>query len=149
MMSSRMGIAILAGAALAASPSLPAAAQESAPAAGPAIAMELNGLAPAGGGCRLTFVVSSSLASDIARAVYEVALFDPAGQVERLMTLDFQSLPAGRTRVRQFDLGDLACGAISRILINDATECAGEGLAPGACMRDLRTRTATDVGFGS
>ena len=148
-MVSRMDIAILAGAALLASPPLPVSAQEAAPAASPAISMELNGLEPAGGGCRLTFVVSSGLSADIAKAVYEVALFNKAGQVERLMTLDFQSLPAGRTRVRQFDLGDLACEAVSRILVNDATECAGEGVAPAACMRDLATRTATEVGFGS
>ena len=143
-MFSRMNIAILVGAALLASP-LPAVSAE----AEPGISMELNGLAPAGAGCRLTFVVANGLPADIGKAVYEVALFNPAGQVERLMTLDFQSLPAGRTRVRQFDLGDLACDAVSRVLINDATECVGEGIEPAACMRDLQTRSATKVGFGS
>jgi hypothetical protein len=113
----------------------------------PGISMELNGLAAAEGGCRLTFVVANGLSADITKAVYEVALFDQAGQVERLMTLDFQSLPAGRTRVRQFDIADLGCGTIARVLINDATECGG--VEPAACMRDLETRTATDIGFGS
>lgn len=143
-MQSRATTAILVGAALLASPS-PAVSAE----AGPGISMELNALAPAGAGCRLTFVVANGLSADVAKAVYEVALFNTSGQVERLMTLDFQSLPAGRTRVRQFDLGDLGCDAISRILVNDATECAGEGLAPGACMSDLQTRSATKVDFGS
>ena len=114
-----------------------------------ALKIELNGLEQVDKACRMTFVVENALAVTITKAVFEVALFDAKGLVERLMVLDFRDLPKGRTRVRQFDAADTSCGAVSRILVNDATECAGEGLDPGACIAALTTSTTTQTKFGS
>ena len=114
-----------------------------------ALKIELNGLEQVDKACRMTFVVENALAATITKAVFEVALFDAKGLVERLMVLDFRDLPKGRTRVRQFDAADTSCGVVSRILVNDATECAGEGLDPGACIAALRTSTTTQTKFGS
>ena len=114
-----------------------------------ALKIELNGLEQVDKACRMTFVVENALAATITKAVFEVALFDAKGLVERLMVLDFRDLPKGRTRVRQFDAADTSCGVVSRILVNDATECAGEGLDPAACIAALRTSTTTQTKFGS
>ena len=114
-----------------------------------ALKVELNGLEQIDKACRMTFVVENALAATITKAVFEVALFDAKGLVERLMVLDFRDLPKGRTRVRQFDAADTSCGVVSRILVNDATECAGEGLDPAACIAALRTSTTTQTKFGS
>ncbi len=114
-----------------------------------ALKVELNGLEQVDKACRMTFVVENALAATITKAVFEVALFDAKGLVERLMVLDFRDLPKGRTRVRQFDAADTSCGGVSRILVNDATECAGEGLDPEACIAALRTSTTTQTKFGS
>ena len=114
-----------------------------------ALTVELNGLEQVDKACRMTFVVENALAATITKAVFEVALFDAKGLVERLMVLDFRDLPKSRTRVRQFDAADTSCGAVSRILVNDATECAGEGLDPAACIAALRTSTTTQTKFGS
>lgn len=113
------------------------------------LVIDLNGLSQAESACRLTFVVRNGLSADIAKSVFEFALFNKNGMVERLMTLDFKELPQGKTRVRQFDLAELNCSSLARILINDARECGGSGLAPDACMRALAATTATDVEFGS
>jgi hypothetical protein len=126
----------------------PVAAQESEK-GGPSLAMDLNGLSQTEDGCRLTFVIENRLPADLSRAVFEFALFNSDGLVERLLTLDFKELPKGRTRVRQFDLADLQCGSLARILVNDARECGGDGVEPVACMRDLMATTATDIEFGS
>ena len=114
-----------------------------------ALKIELNGLEQVDKACRMTFVVENALAATITKAVFEVALFDAKGLVERLMVLDFRDLPKGRTRVRQFDAADTSCGGVSRILVNDAAECAGEGLDPAACIAALRTSTTTQTKFGS
>ena len=125
---------------------VPAWAQQSAPA--PALALELNGAQPSEKGCRLTFVVTNNLGADLSRAAFEIALFNDAGVVDRLTVLDFKDLPAGKTKVARFDLGGADCGKISRLLINTATECAGNGIEPTACLRDLRTETRTPIAFG-
>ncbi|WP_245463325.1 MULTISPECIES: hypothetical protein [unclassified Mesorhizobium] len=128
---------------------VPAWAQ-SAPAAAsaPALSLELNAAQPSEKGCRLTFVVNNALGADLSKAAFEIALFNEAGVVDRLTVLDFKDLPAGKTKVTRFDLAGADCGKLSRVLINSATECAGSGVDPAACMRALKTSTRTAIAFG-
>lgn len=123
----------------------PAASQE---AASPALALELNGAQPSDKGCRLTFVVTNGLGAALDKAAFEIALFKADGVVDRLAVLDFQELPDGKTKVTRFDLPSVDCADIGRILVNHATECAGAGVAPTACMRQLKTSTKTSIVFG-
>ncbi len=125
--------------------SVPAWAQ-SAPA--PQLSLELNAAQPSDKGCRLTFVVNNALGADLSKAAFEIALFNEAGIVDRLSVLDFKDLPAGKTKVTRFDLAGTNCTKLSRVLINSATECAGTGVEPGACMRGLKTETKTGIAFG-
>jgi len=125
---------------------VPAWAQQSAPA--PALSLELNAAQPSDKGCRLTFVVNNNLGADLSKAAFEIALFNEAGVVDRLTVLDFKDLPAGKTKVTRFDLAGSDCAKISRVLINSATECAGTGIEPNACMRKLKTDSKTGIAFG-
>lgn len=124
---------------------MPAWAQ-SAPA--PQLSLELNAAQPSDKGCRLTFVVNNALGADLSKVAFEIALFNEAGVVDRLSVLDFKDLPAGKTKVTRFDLAGTNCAKLSRVLINSATECAGTGVEPGACMRGLKTETRTSIAFG-
>ncbi|TIP34636.1 MAG: hypothetical protein E5X69_26445 [Mesorhizobium sp.] len=99
----------------------------------PALSLELNAAQPSEKGCRLTFVVNSALGADQSKAAFEIALFNETGIVDRLTVLDFK---------------DADCGKLSRVLINSATECAGAGVEPAACMRALKTSTRTAIAFG-
>jgi hypothetical protein len=126
---------------------VPAWAQESAPV--PALTLELNGAQPSDKGCRLMFVVNNNLGADLSKAAFEIALFNEAGVVDRLTVLDFKELPAGKTKVTRFDLAGTECSKVSRVLINSATECAGTGIEPNACMRKLKTDTKTGIAFGA
>lgn len=123
----------------------PAPAQDAAP----ALRLELNALQPSEKGCRLTFVVTNSLGGELARAAFEIALFDTQGVVDRLTVLDFRELPEGKTKVSRFDLAGTDCAKVSRVLVNHTTECAGTGIEPAACMRGLKTETKTGVAFGT
>ncbi|RWM11089.1 hypothetical protein [Mesorhizobium sp.] len=125
-----------------------APAPASGPAQGPALSLELNAAQPSEKGCRLTFVVNNALGADLSKAAFEIALFNEAGVVDRLAVLDFKDLPAGKTKVARFDLAGADCGRLSRVLINSATECAGSGVEPAACMRALKTSTKTAIAFG-
>ncbi|CCV14438.1 hypothetical protein [Mesorhizobium sp. STM 4661] len=124
----------------------PALAQQAAPA--PSLTLELNAMQPSDKGCRLTFVVNNGLGADLAKAAFEIALFNEAGVVDRLTVLDFKELPAGKTKVTRFDLAGTDCTKLSRVLINSATECAGASVEPNACMRGLKTETKTGIAFG-
>jgi hypothetical protein len=114
----------------------------------PALTLELNGAQPSDKGCRLTFVVNNDLGAGLSKAAFEIALFNQEGVVDRLTVLDFKDLPAGKTKVTRFDLAGTDCAKISRVLVNSATECAGSGIKPTACLAHLKTQTKTAISFG-
>lgn len=124
----------------------PASAQD---AKAPALSLELNALQPSERGCRFTFVVANQLQSDITRAAFELVLFDKNGLVERLTVVDFMDLPQGKTKVRQFDFNGTKCEDVGRVLVNNATECTGDGVDASTCIRELETKSLGDVTFGS
>lgn len=113
-----------------------------------ALSLELNGAQPSDKGCRLTFVVTNGLGTDLSKAAFEIALFNEAGVVDRLSVLDFKDLPAGKTKVTRFDLAGVDCAKTSRVLVNTATGCEGAGIEPGTCLRSLKTSTRAAVAFG-
>jgi hypothetical protein len=114
----------------------------------PVLTLELNGAQPSDKGCRLTFVVNNDLGAGLSKAAFEIALFNQEGVVDRLTVLDFKDLPAGKTKVTRFDLAGADCAKISRVLVNSATECAGSGIEPTACLAHLKTQTKTAISFG-
>ena len=122
------------------------AEQEAAPADGPkGLSIELSAADDVGSACRMSFLVQNGTGGDISQAVYEMVLFGGEGQVALMTLLDFQELPSGRPRVRQFQFEGLACADISRVLINGAETCAGAD--EGACIDglELTTRTGTEL----
>ena len=125
---------------------LPAGAKDAAK--DPALILELNGAQPSDKGCRLTFVVTNNLGAELTKAAFEIALFNDAGVVDRLTVLDFNELPAGKTKVARFDLAGTDCAKVSRVLINHATECVGAGIDPKACLSELEPQTKSTIVFG-
>jgi hypothetical protein len=114
----------------------------------PALALELNAIQPADGGCRVTFLATNTLESSIDRTGIEMAIFTADGGIDRIVTLDFTGLTQGKTKVLQFALNDLPCENIGRLLVNDIASCEGEGLAPDACLDGLVTTARPQVQFG-
>ena len=125
---------------------LPARSEKAAPK--PALVLELNAAQPSEKGCRLTFVITNNLGGDLAKVAFEMAMFNAAGVVDRLTVLDFKDLPVGKTKVARFELAGTGCTGITRLLINTATECSGDGIEPAACLRNLKTETKSEVVFG-
>ncbi|WP_254441380.1 hypothetical protein [Ruegeria arenilitoris] len=109
------------------------------------VTIELSSAVDQDQGCLLSFVVENAYPADIDGAVYETVLFGAQGEVALLTLLDFQDLPAGRPRVRQFKFAGLACNQISRILINGAQDCAYPGDPADACLSGLTLRSRLET----
>ncbi|MGP1357286.1 hypothetical protein [Roseicyclus sp.] len=119
-----------------------AAAQEAVQQAVPALGIELNRVLQVEGACRLTFLAENGLGADLGQVVFETVLFTTDGAVERLTLLDLGALPAGRPRVREFDMGGLSCDALGRVLINGVDTCAGAEAS--ACAEGLSVESRVD-----
>lgn len=122
----------------------PAMAQDSAT-PGKHLSIELNTLIQQDGACRLVFLAQNTLGADLDSAVFETVLFKTDGSVERLTLFDFQKLPQGRPRVRQFDIPGTGCDAIGRVLINDVHACKGNGIVEADCINGLNLSSRTSV----
>jgi hypothetical protein len=111
------------------------------------LSIELSAAEEQDGTCLMSFVAQNNHPQDIDSAVFETVLFGESGQVARMTLLDFEQLPAGRLRVRQFRFDGMACTAISRILINGAETCTSTNLNANACTDDLKliTRVKTEL----
>ncbi|MFS2177471.1 hypothetical protein ACCC98_16245 [Rhizobium pisi] len=107
--------------------------------------VELNALAPSQKGCMMTFVALNNLSATINKISFELAFFNDKNTVDRITVLDFRDLPQGKKRVRQFDMPNVNCESVTRILINDTPVC--DGPAAGECMKGLVTRSQISVPF--
>lgn len=105
----------------------------------------LDSLEPAGSACRVTLVAENALGGALTKAAFEFVFFDKDGRVELLTVLDLKDLPERRMRVRQFDLPNLDCAGVSRVLINDAKACEGPGIDAGACLAGLVTTSKAAI----
>ncbi|OXT00634.1 hypothetical protein B7H23_11070 [Notoacmeibacter marinus] len=113
---------------------------------GPALTLELNELRRDDGACRITFVAHNGLPSNLSALAYEMVLFGTDGGIERMTKFDFGPMPQGRTIVRRFNMPELDCAAVSRILINGVTRC--QGAEPRTCEQALTTANRTGIVFG-
>jgi hypothetical protein len=107
--------------------------------------VELNALTPSQKGCMMTFVAENNLATPINKVSFELAFFNDKNAVDRITVLDFRDLPQGKKRVRQFDMPNVKCETVTRVLINDTPVC--DGPATGECMKGLVTRSQISVPF--
>ena len=110
------------------------------------LTVELNTLEQVDGACRLTFTLDNDTGQDIGETVYETVLFDTAGGVAELTLFDFREAPAGRLRVRQFDLPQTDCAELGSFLLNEAATCTVAGAASDVCDRaQTASRTAVEA----
>jgi hypothetical protein len=111
------------------------------------LTIELNSVEAQQDNCRMSFVILNGHETDINSAVFEAVLFDVDGRVDRLTLFDFGALPAGRPRVRQFVVPQLACARLGQVLINGAQSCEAESTESELCTRslDLKSRIEIEV----
>jgi len=103
-------------------------------AADDAIRLELNALENADGRCRVSFVIENKSATSLDSLRLELALFNPAGIVQRRVATEFGPLRGNKTIVKTFTI-DGACEEIGAVLVNDVTACAP--VDPTACLDRL------------
>ncbi len=111
------------------------------------LVLELNALENTASGCRLTFVFENQLDTALKQLRFELALFDPNSRVSSVIILDAGALPQGKTRVKRFNLPDLSCSDVSRVLLNDITECKGQALTAAKCLSQVDISSRSNVEF--
>lgn len=107
--------------------------------------LELNKVEPVGKGCRIFMVFGNKTSAAISSFKPDLVFFDKNGVIADRLVVEGGPLPAGKTRVKLFDVAGLGCDAIQRILLNDIRACSGQ--APDACLAMTRTSSRNRIEF--
>jgi hypothetical protein len=115
----------------------------------PTLVIELNTLKPADGNCRIAFVIENRLGVAIRNLSFELVLFDKSQRILSLLSVAAGAFPKGKTRVKLFDIEAVGCDTVARALLNDITQCDGDGLTAASCLHASVLRSRTQIPFAS
>ena len=111
------------------------------------ISVELNKLETVGAGCRVYMVFANGTAGAISSYKPDLVLFGKDGVIAERLVVEGGPLPAGKTRVKLFDVQGLACAAVGQVLLNDLRACEGAGTDAAACLEATDTSSRAGVEF--
>ena len=87
------------------------------------VRVELNKLEPQDNACRVYLVFENQTAQSFSGLTLDLVMFDQEGIISKRLAVNAAPLPANKTSVKLFDIEEVACSDIGRILINDALDC--------------------------
>ncbi|MBA2491703.1 MAG: Tat pathway signal sequence domain protein [Gammaproteobacteria bacterium] len=110
-----------------------------------ALRVELNKLEPQDGACRAYLVFENRTATSFSGLTLDLVMFDGEGVIARRLAVDAAPLPADKISVKLFDIDDLECANVQRILINDVLDCQDENGEVSDCVARIETRSRADA----
>lgn len=114
----------------------------------PTLGVELNKLEQAGAACRSYMVLRNRTGATLEQLSLDLVVFDTDGVIDRRLAVELGPAAPGRTRVKVFDMADLDCGRVARLLVNDLLTCVPDPVGDaGACDAALRVSGRGGVDF--
>lgn len=114
------------------------------PAPGGKLTVELNKFEEiTGGGCRAYFLFKNDTGTSFEGFEMSLAVINKDGVIDRLLSIDAAPLPVARTTLKLFEIPQIACAAISQVLLHDIPVCKPQNGTQTDCfpMIDLKSRT--------
>jgi len=113
------------------------------------ISLELNQLQPIeGGGCRLSIIATNGLERPMDQLTLDMVFFDKDGLIDRFLALKFSRISAGKTKILQFALAERSCDSISRLHVNNVSNCVPASITDVYCSDLLALSNRTPIRFG-
>lgn len=109
------------------------------------LTLELNTANDVEGGCRVAFVAYNGTQTTLDALGYEVVVFDAGQRIAQILTFEFGALPQRKTKIGQFDIANLKCADISRLIINSASRCEAGGAALALCLDAVKPTSRTPI----
>jgi hypothetical protein len=109
--------------------------------------LELNAFSQVDKACRVTFRVQNKLPVGVGDMALELVLLDWDGMTSRFILVRTGEVPAGRSRIRQFDMANMDCTDLGGVLLNNIDVCSGNGLTPELCLDRVAVSSLTSARF--
>lgn len=111
------------------------------------VRLELNKLSALDDACRAYVVARNQTEADFDQLRADVVMFDADGIVNKRLAVDLAPLPAGKTSLKVFDIGGLACDDIGQMLLNQILDCRDADGDRENCLADISVRARGPVPF--
>lgn len=121
--------------------SAPAAAADS------PLKIDLNKLEPNGEACRAYLVLENGTDSAFSALKLDLVMFDTDGVVAKRLAVETAPLPAGKTSLKVFDMSDLPCEQVGRLLLNTVMTCADASGTRDNCLGLISTSARGTIPF--
>jgi hypothetical protein len=86
-----------------------------------------------GGGCRAFFLFQNSTTTSFEGFEMSLAIFNKAGVIDRLLSIDAAPLPVARTMLKLFEVPQIACTDIGQVLLHDVPVCKPQNAEATDC----------------
>lgn len=100
----------------------PALAQQQQPAADK-VTVEVNRLTQGQGGCQVFMIARNATPRDFGSLQADLVTFGADGVVNGRLLVELAPLNAGKTVLRPFEIPEVACDGIDRVLLNEVPRC--------------------------
>jgi hypothetical protein len=100
-----------------------------------------------GGSCRAFFLFRNDTGMTFEGFEMSLAVLDPTGVIDRLLSVDAAPLPVARTTLKLFEIPGTGCARIAQVLLHDIPACKPENADPADCFAlvDLVSRTTAPL----
>ncbi len=111
------------------------------------IAIELNKLEEMQDRCRVYLVIRNGTARDVRNLELDVFIFDHDGLITRRVGLNTRRLKPSRIHVRLFDITEVTCSGMARLVVNEVVSCTATGGDAIDCEDDLVLSSRAPAAF--
>lgn len=109
--------------------------------------IELNKLESVEGACRAYMIFQNDSGESYDSLKLDLVMFDADGLINKRIAVEGAPLPVGKTSVKLFDIKDVSCEQLGRILLNDVLSCTGPGGENSDCLARIETTSRNLVSF--
>lgn len=114
--------------------------------AGGLLRVELNKLEDGeGAGCRAYFLFRNQTDMTLEAFEMSLAILDPRGVIDRLLTIDAAPLDAARTTLKLFEIPETTCADVSEVIVHDIAACTPQNAEPVNCFGFLELGSLADA----
>jgi hypothetical protein len=111
------------------------------------IHVELNKTETKGDACRVYMIVGNESGRALETLKLDLVLFDTDGVVAKRLAVETAPLPIGKTGLKIFDIADMACPTLGRMLLNDVLACADANGPVANCLSYITPTAKGDLTF--
>ena len=109
--------------------------------------IELNKLEAVEGACRAYMIFENNSGNTYDSLKLDLVMFDSDGLINKRIAVEGAPLPVGKTSVKLFDIKDVSCEQLGRILLNDVLTCSGPAGEYTDCLSLIETTSRNLVSF--